>query len=122
MQQAAPFFAPFTSVGYQLAMVGVAAWILWIHRHPKGRVNWFFTLPVMIWAGKRSYGLYLWHEVANVLTPGVSGKVQVLVRTAFLFLASAGLAELSWRFVESPFLRRKDARFGRAGQRKTPAT
>jgi peptidoglycan/LPS O-acetylase OafA/YrhL len=117
-----PFFAPFTSVGYQLAMVGVAAWILWIHRHPKGRVNWFFTLPVMIWAGKRSYGLYLWHEVANVLTPGVSGKVQVLVRTAFLFLASAGLAELSWRFVESPFLRRKDARFGRAGQRKTPAT
>jgi peptidoglycan/LPS O-acetylase OafA/YrhL len=117
-----PFFAPFTSVGYQLAMVGVAAWILWIHRHPKGLVAGFFTLPVMVWAGKRSYGLYLWHEVANVLTPGVNGKVQVLVRTVFLFLVSAGLAELSWRFIESPFLRRKDALFGRAGQRRTPAT
>ncbi|MFM7062443.1 MAG: hypothetical protein ACKO04_02960 [Actinomycetes bacterium] len=57
-----------------------------------------------------------------MLTPGVNGKVQVLVRTGFLFVASAGLAELSWRFVESPFLRRKDALFGRAGQRKTPAT
>jgi len=117
-----PFFAPFTSVGYQFAMVGVAVWILWIHRHPTGRVSSFFTLPIMVWAGKRSYGLYLWHEVANVLTPGVSGKVQVLIRTAFLFLVSAGLAEMSWRFVESPFLRRKDARFGRAGLRKTPTT
>ncbi|MFM7067956.1 MAG: acyltransferase family protein [Actinomycetes bacterium] len=117
-----PFFAPFTSVGYQCAMVGVAAWILWVHRHPTGRVAWFFELPIMVWAGKRSYGLYLWHEVLNVLTPGVSGKVNVLLRTAFLFLASAGVAELSWRFVESPFLRKKDARFGRAGQRKTAST
>lgn len=114
-----PFFAPFTSVGYQLAMVGVAVMILWIHRHPSGAVATVFNHPVMVWIGKRSYGLYLWHEVLNVLTPGAAGKVQVAVRTAFLFLASAGVAELSWRFVESPFLRRKDALFGRAGVRKS---
>ena len=42
----------------------------------------------------------------------VAGKAALLVRLVVLVVASMGVAELSWRFIESPFLRRKSARYG----------
>ena len=114
------FFTAFQSVGFNLALLGIAPVLLWIHRHGDSRASRLLALPVAVWIGKRSYGLYLWHEVLNPLVPGAGGKVGLLVRTAFLFAASFGVAELSWRFIESPFLRRKAAAYGRAGQRIRP--
>ncbi len=111
-------FTPFQSVGFNLALLGIAPVLLWVHRHGTGRVATVLSLPVVVWVGKRSYGLYLWHEVLNPLVPGAGSKVGLLVRTGVLFLASFGVAELSWRFIESPFLRRKAGQYGRAGQRR----
>lgn len=112
------FFTAFQSVGFNLALLGIAPVLLWIHRHGDSHVARLLALPVAVWIGKRSYGLYLWHEVLNPLVPGAGGKVGLLVRITVLFAASFALAELSWRFIESPFLRRKATKYGRAGLRK----
>jgi peptidoglycan/LPS O-acetylase OafA/YrhL len=57
------------------------------------------------WVGRRSYGLYLWHwpiyEVARLI------PFQSVVAPCAI-LASVAVAALSYRFIESPFLRMKD--------------
>jgi peptidoglycan/LPS O-acetylase OafA/YrhL len=110
-------FDPFGSVGFNLALLGVVPIVAWVHLRPSGPLGTALSQPLVVWVGRRSYGLYLWHEVLNVLTPNPGGKAATLVRTAALFGASLGAAELSWRFVESPFLRRKEQRYGRPTER-----
>ena len=110
-------FDPFGSFGYNAAILGVPFVILFLHMTPTGLAGRICSKPVLVWVGKRSYGLYLWHEFLNYATPEVTGKVAILIRTAFLFAISMVVAELSWRFIESPFLRRKDKQYGKSGQR-----
>ncbi len=112
-------FDPFGSVGFNAALLGLPALVLWVHLHPGGHAGRWLSIPVVVWIGKRSYGLYLWHEVLNVLAPKAASKPELVVRTGILFLLSFGVAELSWRFIESPFLRRKEARYGRPEARVT---
>ena len=56
--------------------------------------------------GRISYGVYLWHfPIAIILAARLNS-----VTTAALTLAlSTGIAALSWRYVEQPFLRRRYA-------------
>jgi peptidoglycan/LPS O-acetylase OafA/YrhL len=106
------FFDPFGSIGFNLALVGIVPLVAWIHLVPDGGPGRLLSLPVAVWIGRRSYGLYLWHEVLNVLTPNPGGATTTVVRTGVLFVASLGVAELSWRCIESPFLRRKHRIYG----------
>ena len=116
------FFDPFGSIGFNAALLGIPFVVLWIHLHPRGAPARLLAIPVLVWIGRRSYGLYLWHEVLNVLTPDPGTKVGVAVRTVVLLVASMGVAELSWRFIESPFLRRKDDRYGGPRDRRSGST
>ena len=69
-----------------------------------------FSVPPLVWIGRRSYAIYLFHQTVYYelgrnrtrLPPPLSFVVQMIVIGV--------VAELSWRFIESPFLRRK-ARF-----------
>lgn len=78
---------------------------------PRGMVARALTVEPLVWVGKRSYSIYLWHypllllmnPVANISdTPWWQYILQVLVVVA--------VAECSYRFIETPF--RKGA-FGR---------
>jgi peptidoglycan/LPS O-acetylase OafA/YrhL len=71
-----------------------------IDRH-RARPSWLST-PVVTYIGRRLYGLYLWHYVwlTWLHDLGLSGVVIAL-------FATLCCAELSWRLVESPFLRLK---------------
>lgn len=65
--------------------------------------------PVMCWVGRRSYGIYLWHEIyRGLFEPWPRGPAVVVVLAATLLSA-----ELSYRLVETPALRLK-SRFVRA--------
>ena len=105
-------FDPFGSLGFNAALLGIPFVVLWIHLHPATRADRLLALPLAVWIGRRAYGLYLWHEVLNIITPNPGGKAVTLVRTAVLLVASMGVAELSWRYIESPFMRRKTAVYG----------
>lgn len=66
--------------------------------------------PPLHWLGERSYALFLWHlpilfGVLTVLGLGLFSGSFVLV-AAITFVLSALAADLSWRFVEQPVLRR----------------
>lgn len=62
------------------------------------QVNWLKN-PVLVHFGLISYGLYLWH--VTVLRLGWPGPISLVL--------SIALAEISYRVVEQPFLRKKDA-------------
>ena len=75
--------------------------------------------PVAVWVGRRSYGLYLWHvpvyfavghaghaTLFQESNPGRPWPLAVVVGSSVV--ATVVLAALSYRYVEQPFLRRKD--------------
>lgn len=61
--------------------------------------------PVLTWLGRRSYGLYLYHPIAiyAVAATVSPGRIAALLLAAPIALIAA---EVSWRFVEAPLLRR----------------
>jgi peptidoglycan/LPS O-acetylase OafA/YrhL len=63
----------------------------------------WMSSSVARYLGRRSYALYLWHFALLLLVGNLTSSF--LAATAAV-LVSLGAAELSWRFVESPFLRR----------------
>lgn len=63
----------------------------------------------MGWIGRRSYGLYLWHFV--ILSAALNSKlasVPVDLRVSMGIIVSFVVAALSYRWIETPFLRWKD--------------
>jgi peptidoglycan/LPS O-acetylase OafA/YrhL len=62
---------------------------------------------VMAWVGKRSYGIYIWQEIIFVPgTASLSGLcVLLLLRTAMVLT----IAEVSYRFLEEPLMRKAHA-------------
>ncbi len=61
----------------------------------------WLSWPVLRWFGQRSYALYLWHYM--LVVDARHGLLPMWLAMAM----SLGLAEASWRLVESPFLRRR---------------
>ena len=97
------------AIGLTVA-VGATAVILWhlVTSEPSLLHKGLATRP-MVWVGRRSYGLYLWHLPIIILV--ASTALAKLPHLSLIELASFFVfAGLSYRFIEQPFLRRK-ARF-----------
>lgn len=79
-----------------------------------------FASRFMRYAGRRSYGWYLWHVPALLLS------VRWLGYAAPAILLGLGvtlaMAELSWRYVEQPFLRRNAPRREEQRPERSPAS
>jgi peptidoglycan/LPS O-acetylase OafA/YrhL len=67
--------------------------------------RWPWSFRPLVVAGRLSYGLYLWHEVLYLSTPG--GHALEGVWRAAAVVAAAVLALLSWTLVEYPMLQWK---------------
>lgn len=63
--------------------------------------NQWLAHPSLVWIGKLSYPLYLWHWPCLVLLPLVFGQGYVVLLSALI--ASLCLSYVTYRFVEQPF-------------------
>lgn len=74
--------------------------------HPATTVGRVLGVAPLRWLGVRSYGVYLWHYPVIVLTtPLVDTAGTHAVRDTLQIGATLVIAELSWRFLESPIRR-----------------
>jgi acyltransferase-like protein len=95
--------------------------------HPGTVLARLLGLPVLVWVGKRSYSLYLWHWPIFVYTRPEIDQPMTEYPTLVVRLAlTVVLAELSYRFIEVPIrngafarwrhrLKRRDGARRRAG-------
>jgi peptidoglycan/LPS O-acetylase OafA/YrhL len=77
-----------------------------------GRAPRVFANRFMLWLGARSYSFYLVHiwvllEIDHILASGDSIATRLAIMTAVGFPLTVFWAALSYRFVERPFLERK---------------
>jgi peptidoglycan/LPS O-acetylase OafA/YrhL len=105
--------------GLPLFNVAVAIVIVSFVLHPVGVVARVFAVRPVVWIGRRSYGLYVYHWPLVVLL-GHTGWSKGAV--AFTVYASAvAAAALSYRFIERPILAWKQRYSGRAKAAPAPA-
>jgi peptidoglycan/LPS O-acetylase OafA/YrhL len=79
--------------------------------HPACRVAALLASRPLLWVGRRSYGIYLWHWPVMVFTrPGIDVAWSRWILVPLQIAATVALAAASYRFVERPF------RTGQAGR------
>lgn len=84
---------------------------------PGGLVHWFCNNALLRHLGHYSYGLYIFHQLLYMPftwwirepleATGLPILAVQLLYIPIVFAISYGLARLSWRFIEKPFLDRK---------------
>jgi peptidoglycan/LPS O-acetylase OafA/YrhL len=91
--------------GFALFAIVCAMALVSVQAHPTGLPARVLSVPVVVWVGRISYGLYLWHwPVYVVLSPartGVTGVGLLALRVAVTF----ALATASYYWVEMPIRR-----------------
>jgi peptidoglycan/LPS O-acetylase OafA/YrhL len=72
--------------------------------HPASRLARVFGLPVFVWIGVRSYGIYLWHwPVIQLTRPDRDVPFAGIGLVALQVTLTIALAAASYRYVEVPF-------------------
>ncbi len=86
-----------------LTVALVTGVLLAVVAHPSSLLGRAFALPLFVWIGKRSYGIYLWHwpvlELTRAHTDVPFGGPPLVVLQIAL---TVGIAELSYRYIEIP--------------------
>lgn len=85
-----------------LAAAACAVWVL--VSHDASSLSRALAKPGLVWVGKRSYGIYLWHyplTIINAAVVGWTAPSRVLVAVGTTTTATL-LAAWSYRFVEQP--------------------
>jgi peptidoglycan/LPS O-acetylase OafA/YrhL len=101
--------------GGYLVFACVAALVVLVAVHPATTItSGLLGTSPMVWIGKRSYGIYLWHwPVFLVTRPGLDIPLTGIPLFTFRVAITVGLAAASYRFVEVPI------RSGAIGRRLT---
>ncbi|MFP4976646.1 acyltransferase family protein [Paenibacillus sp. CN-4] len=74
--------------------------------HPAGRLGKLMGCKPLVWTGKRSYSLYIWHYPVIILTDSAVNAEDIRFLPVLLQItASFILAALSYRFIEEPVRR-----------------
>ncbi|WP_344058342.1 acyltransferase family protein [Terrabacter lapilli] len=96
--------------GIVLASLATAVLVMGVvERRPggPGLVSRAMRHPALAWVGARSYSIYLWHWPVILLValdnPSAPGTVPHLLTRLWCVLVTLALADLTFRFVETPF-------------------
>jgi peptidoglycan/LPS O-acetylase OafA/YrhL len=94
--------------GILLASVATTALVLVVVERP-GRLRALLELPPARWVGARSYGIYLWHWPVFLVIgqdlPVAPGGPTYLLTRLWCVVVTFVVADLSYRFVETPVRR-----------------
>lgn len=108
-----PLFNSHVATVLERFILGVAfGWVIFDQAYSEQRVFNLARLPGLVWLGKRTYGLYCFHEV------GIISAIKFLKAMHFIqspfqyavvmpllaFAITVALTALSYRFFEKPFL------------------
>jgi peptidoglycan/LPS O-acetylase OafA/YrhL len=116
------------SFGYTLVAVGFGCLLLWLYQTRGERHKWnqMLSISLLDRVGRYSYGLYVYHIPIMTLVSwlfykvghrsGYSGTAWGFLSVATSLLVSYAVASISFRYLESPFLRLKhrERKLGRA--------
>ena len=91
-----------------LSAVASALLILAVIAHPYGLISRVLALPPLVWVGRLSYSLYLWHFPAFVVLTSRRTGLPLFPLLVVRLIAAFAAAACSYYGVERPFLRRKD--------------
>jgi peptidoglycan/LPS O-acetylase OafA/YrhL len=84
----------------------LTAVVLAVTVHPQGALNAVLGTKTLVWVGKRSYGLYLYHwPIFMLLRPGVDVMWPTWVTLTVQFSLTFAVAEVSYRWIEQPIRR-----------------
>ena len=97
-------FNPFLYQGGMLLVSIATAFVIAAVVHPKSPLLApVLGLGILQWIGLRSYSMYLWHWPVFMLTrPQLDIALEGASLFAFRFAVTFALAEISFRFIESP--------------------
>jgi peptidoglycan/LPS O-acetylase OafA/YrhL len=105
----------FASFGIPIVCVGVAAIICDCVAPQRSVVKGLLSLPAMVWIGRRSYGIYLYHMPIFFALGPLTIRFGLLISGMILTTVTVLLAQLSYALIEMPILNlsfTKGARFG----------
>ena len=100
------YYGGFTLISFSFTVLLLAL----VHQNRETLLRNVLQSPTVAWLGKRSYGIYLYHFPIIPMFEFLRVKQSILnfILVSLLRLAvPIILADLSYRFVELPFLRRK---------------
>ena len=107
--------------GYSVVAIGFAALVLLVVIHRDRRSTAILRFAPLRYLGKMCFGLYLLHRPADTIVTALAGRAGGDLGALWLvpvkIAVAVALATLSWKLVETPFLRRKD----RFASRRHPA-
>lgn len=102
------FLVPFgLTIGGTLFALGVAFALAAILANPESIFAQFLSLPPLVWTGRLSYGLYLWHFPVFTLAAGVFPQLRPFALAALQVAGTFMCATLSYYLLERPCLRFK---------------
>jgi peptidoglycan/LPS O-acetylase OafA/YrhL len=81
-----------------VATLGVIAAVT----HQGAATGKFLSMPVLLWIGTRSYGLYLYHWPIFQIVRNIASNKLAFHEFVLCMLATGIITELSYRFVETP--------------------
>jgi peptidoglycan/LPS O-acetylase OafA/YrhL len=101
-------FAAWPMAAYPLFAVAAVMIVAGVLRGSADQKSWL-THPWVVYLGKISYGLYVWHLLAIVLTYKFGWcRPQSVWTSLYALPLTIGLAHLSYEWIERPFLRWKE--------------
>lgn len=93
-------YSSFLYYGGQAIVSALAAFVVYAVTVSRSPLNIILGSSILKWIGDRSYSIYLWHYPIIVLMSG--GKRAAWWIVILEVVLSVGLAELSYRFIETP--------------------
>jgi peptidoglycan/LPS O-acetylase OafA/YrhL len=70
--------------------------------HERAMTSRVLRIPVLLWIGTRSYGLYLYHWPIYQLIRNIAGKKMTVMEFVFAMVLTVIITEASYRFIETP--------------------